>query len=83
MFIFRICASIVIFVGAIMSMGVVWDLADVLMGVMAIINLPVIVMLHSVTLHALDDYLKQKKEGKNPVYKASVSGLEGKTDYWQ
>lgn len=83
MFWFRIAASFIIFIGALMSMGTVWDLADVLMGVMAIINLPVICIAGGTALKALDDYTKQKKEGKSPVFKASTVGLEGKVDYWQ
>lgn len=83
MFCFRILASVIIFVGALLSMGVVWDLADVLMGIMAIINLPVICIAGGTALKALDDYSKQKKEGKSPVFKASTVGLEGKVDYWQ
>ena len=83
MFWFRIAASVIIFVGALMSMGTVWDLADVLMGIMAIINLPVICIAGGTALKALDDYSQQKKEGKSPEFKASTVGLEGKTDYWQ
>ena len=83
MFWFRIAASVVIFVGALMSMGTVWDLADVLMGIMAIINLPVICVAGGTALKALDDYSKQKKEGKDPEFKAASVGLEGKVDFWQ
>ena len=52
------------------------------MGVMAIINLPVIVILHKVALGALKDYEAQKAEGKNPVFKAETVGLKGKVDFW-
>ena len=83
MFWFRIAASVVIFVGALMEMGTVWDLADVLMGIMAIINLPVICIAGGTALKALDDYTKQKKEGKSPEFKAATVGLEGKVDFWQ
>ena len=64
-------------------MGTVWDLADVLMGIMAIINLPVICVAGGTALKALDDYSKQKKEGKDPEFKAASVGLEGKVDFWQ
>ena len=80
---FRIFAAFIIFIGALMSMGTVWDLADVLMGIMAIINLPVICIAGGTALKALDDYAKQKKEGKLPEFKAATVGLEGKTDFWQ
>ena len=79
---FRIVASLVIFIGAGLSMGLVWDLADVLMGIMAIINIPVIILLGTPAVKALIDYADQKKAGKNPVFKASTVGLQGKTDYW-
>lgn len=80
---FRIFAAFIIFIGALMSMGTVWDLADVLMGIMTIINLPVICIAGGTALKALDDYTKQKKEGKDPEFKAASVGLEGKTDFWQ
>ena len=83
MFCFRILASVIIFVGALLSMGVVWDLADVLMGIMAIINLPVICILGSKATGALKDYEDQKRAGKNPVFKAEKVGLKGKVDFWQ
>ena len=80
--IFRILASLVVFVGALLDFGLVWNLADVLMGFMALINLPVIVILGKVAIAALDDYCKQRKEGMDPVFKASTVGLKGKTDFW-
>ena len=82
MTIFRLCAAVVIFIGAGLSMGLVWDLADVLMGIMAIINLPVICLLGGPAIAALNDYIAQKKEGKKPVFKASDIGLKDQTDFW-
>ena len=82
MFGFRIVASLVIFVGAGLSMGLVWDLADVLMGIMAIINIPVICIVGGPAIKALADYTAQKREGRNPVFKKSSIGLDSKTDYW-
>ena len=82
MFGFRIVASLVIFVGAGLSMGLVWDLADVLMGIMAIINIPVICIVGGPAIRALADYTAQKREGRNPVFKKSSIGLDSKTDYW-
>ena len=52
------------------------------MGCMAIINLPVIVILGGTAMRALQDYAQQRKEGKNPVFKASSIGLKQKTDFW-
>ena len=79
--IFRAIACVLVFVGATLDFGLVWDIADVLMGVMAIINLPVIVLLGKTALATLNDYIAQRKEGKDPVFKASNIGLKG-TDFW-
>ena len=58
--VYRAIACVVIFIGAGSSMGLMWDLADVLMGCMAIINLPVICILGGPALKAMDDYSKQR-----------------------
>lgn len=52
------------------------------MGVMALINIPVILILSNTALKALADYEKQKKDGGNPVFRARDIGLEYETDYW-
>ena len=82
MTVFRLIACGLVFVGAQLSFGLVWDLADVLMGIMAIINLPVIVILGRTAMRALQDYMEQRRAGKNPVFKASSIGLKEKTDFW-
>ena len=83
MVLFRIDAVVLIFIGAGMEINMVWNLADVLMGVMALINLPVIVILSRPALAALRDYTRQRKEGKNPVFRAADVGLAGKTECWE
>ncbi len=80
--IFNVIAVVLVFVGAQLSFGLVWDLADVLMGIMAIINLPVIVMLGGTAMKALADYTDQRAAGKDPEFKASSIGLKEKTDFW-
>lgn len=49
---------------------------------MALINLPVILMLGTPAIQCLQDYIRQKKEGKDPVFKAADIGLKTKTDFW-
>lgn len=81
--VFYLVSCGVVFVGALLDFGLVWDLADVLMGIMALINLPVIVILGRPALHALTDYCKQRREGQDPVFKTSSIGLKEETDFWQ
>ena len=52
------------------------------MGVMALINIPVILILSNTALKALEDYEKQKKNGEDPVFKTRNIGMEYETDYW-
>ncbi|MBS6720590.1 MAG: alanine:cation symporter family protein [Peptoniphilus harei] len=81
---YRIIATILIFVGAGMEMNLAWDVADFLMGVMCLINIPSIIILGGTALKALEDYKKQREEGKNPVFKAEAIGIDtSKLDYWK
>ncbi|SNS81808.1 alanine or glycine:cation symporter, AGCS family [Anaerovirgula multivorans] len=80
--IFRIIAVIIVFFGAQLNFAVAWDTADVLMGAMALINIPIIVVLGNISIKCLDDYTKQKSEGKNPVFKVETIGIKEKVDFW-
>ncbi len=79
---YRLVASALILVGAGLEAGLLWGVADVLMGLMAIINIPVIIILGKYAFRALKDYLKQRKEGKDPEFKAKNIDLPYDTDYW-
>ena len=82
MSIYYIVASAVIFVGAGLSADLLWGIADVTMGAMTIINMPVILFLGKYAYRALRDYEAQRKVGKEPVFKSENINLPDKTDYW-
>lgn len=82
LFIFRCTAIIWVFVGAQMDIKMAWDLADILMGFMAILNIFAIFILGKISFRALDDYIEQKEKGENPVFKAINIGLTD-TEYWK
>ena len=63
-------------------MTLLWHISDVLMGVMALINIPVILILSNTVLKALKDYESQVKQKKNPVFYSRNIDLKQKTDYW-
>ena len=79
---FRAAATVLVLVGAVLSAGTVWDTADMLQALMVIINIPVIVALSKRAFVCLEDYIAQRKEGKEPVYNAKACGIEEKTDFW-
>ena len=58
------------------------DTADLFQALMVVINVPVILILSRPALAALKDYVSQRKQGKEPVFKASDIGLREKTDFW-
>ncbi len=80
--VYRIIASLIIFIGAGMTADLLWNIADVTMGLMALINIPTIVYLTKYAVRALNDYEKQKKEGVEPVFKAKNIDLPYETDCW-
>ncbi len=80
--VFRCVAVAVIFIGTGLEFGVAWDTADVLMALMAIINIPTIFILQKPVLACLKDFLDQKQKGENPVFKVSSIDMKDKTDFW-
>ncbi len=83
MLIYRIIASLVIFVGAGLSADLLWGIADVTMGAMTIINIPVLLILNKYSVKALLDFDQQRKQGIDPVFLAKNIDLPHKVDYWQ
>ncbi len=82
MLVVHIVFSLLILLGAGLSADLLWNISDVLMGGMTIINIPVILILSKYALRALKDYEKQRKEGKTPVFHANNIELPHKVDYW-
>lgn len=80
--VFRIVCLVIIYFGAVNSFDLAWNLADIFMGFMAIVNLIAILLLGKWAIKALDDYTEQRNAGKDPVFVADkVEGLP-KTQCW-
>ena len=79
---FRMIATALVFLGAVASAGTVWNLADMTQGLMVVVNVPVILILMGPAMKCLDDYCKQRKEGKNPVFVAKEAGIDAELDFW-
>ncbi len=81
---FHIVCAIIVLIGAVIPMNAAWAAADITMGGMTLINLPVCMLLGDVAIKTLKDYEKQKKEGKKPVFKAKDIGLDDtELDFWK
>lgn len=82
--IYKTVCVLLIFIGAIQEQAFVWEVADLLMGIMALINLPVILILSKQALACLKDYQRQIKIRKKPEFKISSIGLNpDHFDFWK
>lgn len=81
---YRVLVIGMVLFGSLAKVDLVWNLADLFMGLMAILNIITILFLGKYAFLALKDYTDQKKAGiKEPVFKASsIPGLEN-VEEWQ
>ncbi|NEW32961.1 alanine:cation symporter family protein [Nocardia cyriacigeorgica] len=80
---YRILVLLAVFGGALGSVSLIWNLADVSMGVMALVNLAAIIPLGAIAFRLLDDYQRQRRAGRDPVYvhRAAIADPSG-IDCW-
>lgn len=74
---FRATCVLAVFLGAQADFSLVWNIADVTMGFMAIVNIFAIFMLGKIAFKVLNHYEAQKKAGKAPVFYEDEVGLTG------
>ncbi len=78
--VFRVVVLGAIALGATSNLATVWDLADVAMGFMALVNLVAIVLLGKWAFAVLRDYQRQAADGRDPVFVADEADLPGTLD---
>ncbi|BDS19379.1 MULTISPECIES: alanine/glycine:cation symporter family protein [Enterobacter] len=64
----RLGVILMVIAGSLLSMPLVWQLADIIMALMAITNLTAILLLSPVVTLIARDYLRQRKLGVPPVF---------------
>ncbi|QUW24016.1 alanine:cation symporter family protein [Sporosarcina sp. Marseille-Q4063] len=83
MTVYRVFVLAMVMFGAMAKVSLVWNMADLFMGVMAVLNLIVIAVLGKVAFKVLDDFSAQRRKGLNPVFKASsIPGLKN-AECWE
>lgn len=82
-YVYYVIASILILLGAGLNSSILWDIADIFMGLMAVINMSVIAILSPKAIKALKDYTKKKKADKECTFLAKDIGITEELDYWQ
>ncbi|MFB4161620.1 alanine/glycine:cation symporter family protein [Geomicrobium sp. JSM 1781026] len=80
--IYRVAFLIMGILGGIATVELVWTMADLFMALMAIVNITVILLLTKKAVTLLQDYTKQRKAGKDPVFYASQYPEIKNTECW-
>lgn len=81
--VYHLIAALVILVGAVLSADLLWNIADITMGLMALINIPTILILGKYAMRALKDYDKKRKAGGEIQFRAIDIGLDSEVDCWK
>ena len=81
LFVFRVSCLLAVFFGAQADFSVIWNVADITMGGMAVLNILVILVLGGTAVKVLRDYEEQKKKGVEPVFRAEKLGIRN-TECW-
>lgn len=80
--VFRLLCLLPICLGAVSNMSLAWNTADILMGLMALLNIIAIFQLRNVAFKCLKDYKQQKVAGKDPIFNPESLEIDN-TAVWQ
>lgn len=78
----RIVLVVIAFFGSVQTASLAWGMANIGLGAMAWLNLITLIFLTKPALKVLNDYERQKKAGKDPVFDPVKVGIEG-ADFWE
>ena len=79
----KIASTAMVMIGALVSLDMVWALADITMALMTICNVAAILLLGRYAVACLADYSEQRKRGMDPVYRRStIPSIALMTDCW-
>ncbi len=74
-----------VFIGSVAKLQLMWNMGDMLMGMLALINIVSILLLSPIAIAVIKDYIKQLKQGiKEPVFdKKTIPALsKDKKNIW-
>ncbi|WP_029545062.1 sodium:alanine symporter family protein [Selenomonas sp. AB3002] len=75
---FRVCVVAMVLFGCLAELNLVWNLADLFMGLLCLTNLYAVIRLAKYARIALDSYISQRDQGIEPVFDPAILGnVEG------
>ncbi|WP_295728434.1 sodium:alanine symporter family protein [uncultured Muribaculum sp.] len=79
----RIASAAMVMAGTVASLDLVWAIADITMALMTLCNIIAILVLGRYAAICLNDYMKQRRQGKDPVYrKETIPEIADRTECW-
>lgn len=81
---FRILTVFTVFAGSVMTLQEAWSVVDVAMGLMTLVNLVAIVELSPKVFALLDNYMMQRRQGRDPIFhKKDLPQYEHEIECWE
>jgi AGCS family alanine or glycine:cation symporter len=81
--VFRLAFLAMVVIGATSNLAIIWKMANLFMGLMAVVNLIAVLLLGRIAISALKDFEKQRNSGIDPVfYRNSIKGLKN-AESWE
>jgi len=78
----RVCLLAMVVFGSVKEARIIWDMGDIGVGMMAWINIIVILILSPKALRILRDYEHQRRQGKEPFFSPEALGVKNAT-FWE
>ena len=69
---FRIASGLVVLAGGFLTLQQAWCIVDLAMALMTIINLIAVLLLSKYAFRMLNNYLQQRREGRDPVFRRDM-----------
>ena len=80
---FRLLSLLTVFVGGIVTLQQAWSFVDLFMALIVILNLAAVLQLAPYVYRLMDDYFRQRAEGRNPTFHRSMlPEIEADIECW-
>lgn len=84
MLLYRLSVAAMVMIGSVITLDLAWCLADLTMALLTLCNLVAILLLSRQAVFLLNDYRRQKREGKNPVFKKEqMPDIASRLEAWE
>lgn len=80
---YRALVVAAVFAGSVLDSSLIWNTADGIMGLMALVNLIAIALLSGTAFRLLRDYTRQRRAGHDPVFTRDLLPDVGGVQCWQ